>query len=305
MLLFIPVSFLVPGAKRRAAQREHPLCRACRYPLASLAADTCPECGAELRRVGVVGIQQGLPISRGPVLFLWVIFLVPALFALRGWAKSNLPHETVTTKLIQLNREEPTAGAPGMKMMVLLRWVERFPSREAQMQAPYPAGAFFLMQKVQSHAFVGAHTMSSVPEMSHLESASFAYGVNAPGLDADWLAPPNALMVVEDGRPASSRAALSRWLAEHQVLADAPDPALIEADLQAFAGGLRNGHLYLAVTGWGAMDGADARVSRPVRGYQVMADGVTVALFGLGVYLGWRWACLLGARPGARPGGRR
>lgn len=72
------------GRRSKIGSVAAPCCAACRYPVEGLTSLTCPECGCDLRRVGILTPAMGRPYGPWPGLILWTLLLpIPAL-ALSG-----------------------------------------------------------------------------------------------------------------------------------------------------------------------------------------------------------------------------
>ncbi len=66
--------------RRATAQATDPVCGHCAYIVRGLPTFTCPECGSDLRTVGIVTPSQRRPLGRGARAVIWTLILpVPAM----------------------------------------------------------------------------------------------------------------------------------------------------------------------------------------------------------------------------------
>lgn len=82
LLILLPlwlwgVTQLVRGWRERP--REHAACGQCQYPVTGLETFVCPECGSDLRQVGITGTQQRT--GPGPLAWhmIWLMVIAPLL----------------------------------------------------------------------------------------------------------------------------------------------------------------------------------------------------------------------------------
>ncbi len=75
---------LVRQLRRLPVGPDHPTCGKCSYNVTGLPSDTCPECGSNLREVGIVQPKVWQPWSGSKKLFGWTVLLLPWLVILHG-----------------------------------------------------------------------------------------------------------------------------------------------------------------------------------------------------------------------------
>lgn len=72
------------GRRSKIGSVAAPCCAACRYPVEGLTSLTCPECGSDLRRVGILTPAMRRPIRVWTAIVLWSLLLPIPAFALSG-----------------------------------------------------------------------------------------------------------------------------------------------------------------------------------------------------------------------------
>jgi hypothetical protein len=86
------IAALLVSRRRRSRAVTQPICGKCGYPVQGLPTFTCPECGSDLRQVGIVTSWQARPV--GPLArgLLWTLALpVPAYVVTAVLAMTVLP----------------------------------------------------------------------------------------------------------------------------------------------------------------------------------------------------------------------
>ncbi len=73
-MMLAGIAMVILGIRGRIVS-GHPHCRGCRFDLSGLQGESCPECGADLRRGGAV--RQGLRRKRGVMMALGLALLLP------------------------------------------------------------------------------------------------------------------------------------------------------------------------------------------------------------------------------------
>src|SRR4051794_1063218 len=84
--LVLTIALRVPWQRGRAGGGGNPagdpLCGGCGYCVRGLAGDICPECGGDLRIVGIILPGDTRPMARRWRLALWTIGVLPVAFLL-------------------------------------------------------------------------------------------------------------------------------------------------------------------------------------------------------------------------------
>ena len=80
-------------------QVTEPSCGSCGYCVRGLETFTCPECGSDLREVGILTPGQRKPLSRGMRLLLWTIAIAPPAIILTSLLGNMItPYQVTTTR---------------------------------------------------------------------------------------------------------------------------------------------------------------------------------------------------------------
>jgi len=79
-LVFVVFIAFRVGPRSRMRTMAQPCCAACMYPVRGLVSLTCPECGSDLREVGILSPGMKRPMGPWLTIMLWTIALpIPAL----------------------------------------------------------------------------------------------------------------------------------------------------------------------------------------------------------------------------------
>src|SRR5688572_23757491 len=70
---FVVVTTVRRGAAGAGRRVEVPSCGSCGYCVIGLETMTCPECGKDLREVGILTPGTAKPMSRGGRVFVWTL----------------------------------------------------------------------------------------------------------------------------------------------------------------------------------------------------------------------------------------
>lgn len=105
-IIFLPfviafaVAVMTYRYKRSAARNvTEPSCGGCGYCVRGLETFTCPECGADLREVGILTPGQRRPLGRGMRLLLWSVAIVPLAIILTSLVGDFItPYQITTTQ---------------------------------------------------------------------------------------------------------------------------------------------------------------------------------------------------------------
>lgn len=96
--------------KRRSRRVDHPACGACGYNVTGISRLSCPECGADLREVGILTPRMTRPLGVGGAIALWTLILpIPAMAISSLVIHALLPSHHVTSGT--LNYGNPKSGA--------------------------------------------------------------------------------------------------------------------------------------------------------------------------------------------------
>jgi len=179
----VVVTFVVL-LRRRGRSGTQPSCGQCGYAVQGLPTFTCPECGSDLRQVGIVTPGQARPL--GPVArgLIWTLVLpIPAYVVTVILAVTVLPVRV--TKYETLDLAQPASGAyQAVSLRATgsqLRWPSRGTSAPAQLD----------------HLSLTLTRLSGRTAKLHVNLPSLAYEYDKPGdagskqgdkLDAEVLA---------------------------------------------------------------------------------------------------------------------
>lgn len=106
-LLIVLVAFIVLYVLRRVRARRlrvsSPSCAACRYDVRGLESFICPECGSDLREVGIITPDTPVGPGRGLAIARWTVLMLiagPILASLIMWYIG--PMQTITSDSVQI-----------------------------------------------------------------------------------------------------------------------------------------------------------------------------------------------------------
>ncbi len=170
--------------KRRQAPRREPSCGKCGYLVKGLPTFTCPECGSDLREVGIVTQETRRPMSAGVKAITWTIALPLPAFLLTSLIANALPFVQSTTDTLTY---QPASGAYAQ---IVLTGTYKGPP------AGYPPAQMLAFRLAFNPAMAGQAVSSDLS----VDTATWGYGyvgkdgrkVAVPGgLDArvirDWM----------------------------------------------------------------------------------------------------------------------
>jgi len=112
LVVVIAINVFILASRKRGPRVSDPSCGRCGYAVRGLPTFTCPECGADLREVGIVtpGHSGMSPRMRGVLLVLiWTLALPVAAFVATIVIVTAIPQTTTTTAKRILNSPKPNA----------------------------------------------------------------------------------------------------------------------------------------------------------------------------------------------------
>jgi hypothetical protein len=201
LVIGIPLLLFAAGVmfgywRRRSVRVTDPSCGKCRYIVHGLESFICPECGSDLREVGILAPGTREPLSRGKRVLLW-LFIAPAptlfLFAILGPLLA--PQWLQTTQRRVIFCQAPycnvtlTANSEGKKLIF------GQPPRSRAPAATEPGNFFFIPAE---------------PEVLFLTSGTspiFSMNIDLPTRTFRYF-PPNQPMV----KGTFDAAAIEKWL---------------------------------------------------------------------------------------------
>lgn len=107
------VILVIFGVFSRRSGGEHPVCGQCGYAVAGLEVLRCPECGSDLRRVGILTGRMRREVNPTVwaiiLIILWSMLLPIPAMVLTSVARSAFPRQRTEVRLVTLGR--PDSGA--------------------------------------------------------------------------------------------------------------------------------------------------------------------------------------------------
>lgn len=266
VLLLLLIGVVAGGAaivillrRRKQAATGAPACGACGYEVAGLEQLRCPECGADLREVGIRTPQMGMMSARLLAVLAvlgWTLILpVPAIF-LSAIAGRALPQRFANTIDVSIS-PAPGVDVPGARIVFTGRGATTRAVQHAEITLAPPAGAAF------------------VP------NASFLIGLDAPGSFAADGGPGRAAPVAR----APTGEDLAAWLVAvgYGTNADAPTPRELGEELLRIA---RSDPMSVPVAPlYAATSTATNSAFLPIRWYGPLATLFWLAVWIAGVVL--------------------
>ena len=119
LLLFIvaALSAIILFVRQKSARRvEHSQCGKCSYRVEGLETLRCPECGSDLREVGIVTPATSGRVSPVVWAILWTIILPLPAFFLYIIVASLLPAFYMNSRVVDLNQSRADAGYSQVRM---------------------------------------------------------------------------------------------------------------------------------------------------------------------------------------------
>lgn len=89
-LVAVAVGLLVARSRRKRAVQD-PCCGQCGYQVRGLTTFTCPECGSDLREVGIRTAGSHAPLSPGLKALIWTVLLPFPAILLSGFIAAMIP----------------------------------------------------------------------------------------------------------------------------------------------------------------------------------------------------------------------
>ena len=109
LLLAGSLVFVALWRQHRARKSNEPICGECGYPVKGLPSFTCPECGFDLRDVGIVTPQMPVPLSPFAKTIILTLFLPIPAYVATHTVKEIVPR--VSTQRKRVNLTDPRSGA--------------------------------------------------------------------------------------------------------------------------------------------------------------------------------------------------
>jgi len=100
---------LVLAKRRSSSAANQPVCGQCQYPVQGLPTFTCPECGADLREVGIITPRRHRPLGPGAKITMWSVMVFFAALVITSIAISFVPRTYIRRMSVALERPRSQA----------------------------------------------------------------------------------------------------------------------------------------------------------------------------------------------------